>query len=87
MGVSGKKMYDNLQLFIIIILERESNKFIRIILVQIRRGYLEPRRVLQGTDRRMVVGSAYFHVAAGDSRPLTLLVPTNVAVRSNWENL
>ena len=87
MGVSGKKMYDNLQLFIIIILERESNKFIQIILVQIRRGYLEPRRVLQGTDRRMVVGSAYFHVAAGDSRPLTLLVPTNVAVRSNWENL
>lgn len=80
-------MYDNLQLFIIIILERESNKFIQIILVQIRRGYLEPRRVLQGTDRRMVVGSAYFHVAAGDSRPLTLLVPTNVAVRSNWENL
>lgn len=80
-------MYDNLQLFIIIILERESNKFIQIILVQIRRGYLEPRRVLQGTDRRMVVGSAYFHVAAGDSRPLTLLVPTNVAVRGNWENL
>lgn len=80
-------MYDNLQLFIIIILERESNKFIQIILVQIRRGYLEPRRVLQGTDRRMVVGSAYFHVAAGDSRPPSLLVPTNVAVRSNWENL
>lgn len=80
-------MYDNLQLFIIIILERESNKFIRIILVQIRRGYLEPRRVLQGTDRRMVVGSAYFHVAAGDSRPSSLLVPTNVAVRGNWENL
>lgn len=80
-------MYDNLQLFIIIILERESNKFIQIILVQIRRGYLEPRRVLQGTDRRMVVGSAYFHVAAGDSRPSSLLVPTNVAVRGNWENL
>lgn len=80
-------MYDNLQLFIIIILERESNKFIQIILVQIRRGYLEPRRVLQGTDRRMVVGSAYFHVAAGDSRPPSLLVPTNVAVRGNWENL
>lgn len=85
MGVSGKKMYDNLQLFTI--LERESDKFIRIILVQIRRGYLEPRRVLQGTDRRMVVGSAYFHVAAGDSRPSSLLVPTNVAVRGNWENL
>lgn len=85
MGVSGKKMYDNLQLFTI--LERESDKFIRIILVQIRRGYLEPRRVLQGTDRRMVVGSAYFHVAAGDSRPPSLLVPTNVAVRGNWENL
>lgn len=85
MGVPGKKMYDNLQLFTI--LERESDKFIRIILVQIRRGYLEPRRVLQGTDRRMVVGSAYFHVAAGDSRPSSLLVPTNVAVRGNWENL
>lgn len=85
MGVPGKKMYDNLQLFTI--LERESDKFIRIILVQIRRGYLEPRRVLQGTDRRMVVGSAYFHVAAGDSRPPSLLVPTNVAVRGNWENL
>lgn len=85
MGVSGKKMYDNLQLFTI--LERESDKFIRIILVQIRRGYLEPRRVLQGTDRRMVVGSAYFHVAAGDSGPPSLLVPTNAAVRGNWENL